>query len=68
MNNTGTITVKANLEPPFVGMTFTVEDFGKCEVTEVKVAEQGLPFYDLCFKTLEDPDGIADGWEEGREV
>ncbi len=49
----GTLTIKANLEPPFVGMTFTVNDFGKCEVTEVSVAEQGVPFYDLKFKTVD---------------
>lgn len=51
-NRTGTLTVKATLEVPQVGGTFTVNDFGKCEITSVTVAEQGLPFYDLAFKAL----------------
>lgn len=49
---TGTLTVKATLETPQVGGTFTVNDFGKCEITSVAVAENGLPFYDLTFKTI----------------
>lgn len=69
---TGTLTVKANIEPPQVGGTFTVNDFGKCEITSVAVAENGLPFYDLTFKTADDFEEdfqcAVDEWGGGKNA